>query len=72
MEILYIVVPCYNEADCLPQTAPVFRRKLDDLARAGRISPESRVLLVDDGSSDGTWDLIRSLHESDPPSAGCG
>lgn len=65
MEILYIVVPCYNEVDCLPQTAPVFRRKLDDLARAGLISPESRVLLVDDGSSDGTWELIRSLHESD-------
>ena len=70
MEILYIVVPCYNEADCLPQTAPVFRKKLDDLARAGLISPESRVLLVDDGSSDGTWELIRSLHQSDP--AFCG
>ena len=70
MEILYIVVPCYNEAECLPQTAPVFRRKLDDLAKAGLILPESRVLLVDDGSSDGTWELIRSLHEADP--AFCG
>lgn len=70
MEILYIVVPCYNEADCLPKTAPVFRRKLDELAKAGLILPESRVLLVDDGSTDGTWDFIRSLHEGDPAFSG--
>ena len=70
MEILYIVVPCYNEADCLPQTAPVFRRKLDELEKSGIISAESRILLVDDGSVDGTWDVIRSLHESDPAFAG--
>ncbi len=70
MEILYIVVPCYNEEECLPETAPVFRKKLDDLAKAGLISQESRVLLVDDGSADGTWECIRSLHEADP--AFCG
>ena len=66
MSTLYIVVPCYNEADCLPQTAPVFRKKLASLVDAGLIGPESRVLLVDDGSADGTWELIRALHESDP------
>ena len=70
MDTLYIVVPCYNEADCLPQTAPVFRRKLAQLTDAGLISPSSRVLLVDDGSSDGTWDIIRSLHRQDPAFSG--
>lgn len=66
MDILYVVVPCYNEADCLPQTAPVFRRKLAQLVEEGKIAPESRVMLVNDGSSDGTWALIKSLHETDP------
>ncbi len=66
METLYIVVPCYNEEECLPQTAPVFRQELADLAEAGLIGPDSRVLLVDDGSADRTWEIIRSLHESDP------
>ncbi len=70
METLYIVVPCYNEADCLPLTAPVFRRELAELEQAGLAGPDSRVLLVNDGSTDGTWDLIRSLHESDPAFAG--
>ncbi len=65
METLYVVVPCYNEEECLPLTAPVFLQKLRDLIAAGTVSPDSRVLLVDDGSSDGTWTLIRSLHEED-------
>ncbi len=65
METLYIVVPCYNEAECLPLTAPVFLRKLKDLIAAGTVTAESRVLLVDDGSSDGTWELICSLHRED-------
>ncbi len=70
MQTLYIVVPCYNETECLPQTAPVFRRELEELTAAGLAGPDSRVLLVDDGSADDTWDIIRSLHESDP--AFCG
>ena len=70
MQTLYIVVPCYNEADCLPQTAPVFRQKLGQLMDAGIISPESRVLFVDDGSADGTWELIKKLHEGDCTFAG--
>lgn len=65
MSILYIVVPCYNEVDCLPQTAPVFLKKLQELIECGKIDPQSRVLLVNDGSSDGTWALIKSLHEGD-------
>lgn len=65
MRTLYIVVPCYNEEECLPKTAPVFRDELTRLQSAGLISPASRVLFVDDGSADGTWDVIRSLHERD-------
>lgn len=65
MDVLYIVVPCYNEADCLPQTAPVFLNKLSELIAAGKIAPESRVMLVNDGSSDDTWQLIRTLHGKD-------
>lgn len=60
---LYIVVPCYNEEDALPLTAPVFLEKLASLQ--GRIAPDSRVLFVDDGSADRTWELIESLHNSD-------
>lgn len=70
METLYIVVPCYNEVDCLPKTAPLFRQELADLTAAGLAGPDSRVLLVDDGSADGTWEFIRSLHESDPAFSG--
>ncbi len=70
MRTLYIVVPCYNESECLPQTAPVFRRELADLTAAGLAGPDSRILLVDDGSADGTWEIIRSLHEGDPAFSG--
>ena len=70
MPTLYMVVPCYNEYECLPRTAPVFRRELEELIGAGLASPDSRILLVDDGSSDGTWDVIRSLHQSDSAFAG--
>ena len=60
---LYIVVPCYNEEEALPLTAPVFAGKLTQLGE--RIHPDSRIVLVDDGSADATWQIIRSLHESD-------
>ena len=61
--ILYIVVPCYNEEEALPLTEPVFLEKLTKLAP--RTAPESRLVLVDDGSSDATWELIRAFHEKD-------
>ncbi len=64
--VLYIVVPCYNEEKVLPITAPMFCQKLEDLTAQGLISPNSRVLFVDDGSSDGTWALIQSLSREDP------
>ena len=65
LPILYIVVPCYNEEEALPLSAPVFRKKLGDLIERGAVAPESRIVLVDDGSKDATWSIIRSLHESD-------
>lgn len=61
--VLYIVIPCYNEEAVLPLTAPLFAGKLDDLVAAGRVSANSRVLYVDDGSRDGTWGIICSLSE---------
>ncbi len=63
--VLWIVVPCYNESEVLPVTEPLFADKLAGLERAGLVSSGSRVLFVDDGSSDGTWDLIRGYAEAD-------
>ena len=62
---LYIVVPCYNEQEVLPITAPMFLAKLEQLTDEGKISADSRLLLVDDGSRDGTWDIISGLAASD-------
>lgn len=70
MDILYIVVPCYNEEECLPGTAPVFLQKLKQLIAEGKIAPESRILLVNDGSADSTWDIIARLHAQDKLFAG--
>lgn len=58
--VLYVVIPCYNEQDALPRTA---RALSDALLRCPDISPESRVLFVDDGSTDKTWETIVSLAE---------
>ncbi len=66
MDTLYIVVPCYNEEAVLPETSARLKDKLTRMHTAGLISDESRVLFVDDGSSDGTWELIRQFHEADP------
>lgn len=63
--VLYIVVPCYNEQEVLPITAPMFLNKLRQLAADGLIAGESRVLFVNDGSADDTWSIICALSESD-------
>ena len=63
--VLWIVIPCYNEEQVLPLTAPMFLKKLTDLAADGRISENSRVLFVNDGSSDRTWEIIRGFAEED-------
>ena len=62
---LFIVIPCYNEEAVLPITAPLFRDKLLFLSAQGKISPDSRVLLVNDGSKDNTWNLICQLAKED-------
>lgn len=69
-DTLYIVVPCYNEEDVLPETAKRLRDKLRGLSEAGEISPESRILFVNDGSRDRTWALIEGLHADDPVFSG--
>ena len=62
---LFIVIPCYNEEAVLPITAPLFRDKLLFLSAQGKISPDSRVLFVNDGSKDNTWNLICQLAKED-------
>lgn len=63
--VLYIVIPCYNEQEVLPITAPMFLNKLHELAEKKLVSENSRIMFVNDGSSDGTWDIIRALAASD-------
>ncbi len=70
MTVLYFVIPCYNEEQVLPVTAPLFREKVQALVAAGRISPDSRVLYVNDGSKDATWQVIQQLAASDPLAQG--
>lgn len=65
-DILYIVVPCYNEEEVLPETARRLKEKLESLMAVDRISPNSRVLFVNDGSRDRTWEIISQLHEQCP------
>lgn len=61
VDTLYIVVPCYNEEEALPESARVLRQKLKALMGAGKISGQSRLLFVDDGSKDSTWHIISRL-----------
>ena len=62
--ILYIVIPCYNEEAVLPLTNPLFLEKLSSLIAAGRIDDKSRILFVNDGSKDATWQVIQQLSQS--------
>ena len=64
--ILYVVVPCYNEEEVLPETSRRLREKLEQLIAAGKIDAKSRILFVNDGSKDRTWELISALHEECP------
>ena len=63
---LYLVIPCYNEEAVLPETAKRLSAKLRELIAAGAVSADSRILFVDDGSKDRTWELITRLHQTDP------
>ena len=62
---LYLVIPCYNEEEVLPETAKRLKGKLSSLVQAGKIHPDSRIVFVNDGSRDKTWEIIQELHGED-------
>ena len=65
MNRLFCVIPCYNEQEVLPETSKRLKEKIDDLVGRKMIAPDSRILLVNDGSKDETWNIIKKLHEED-------
>ena len=62
-EILYIVIPCYNEEEMLPITIKAVKEKINSLIDSRKISDQSKVMLVDDGSNDKTWEIISNLND---------
>lgn len=66
MQKLYLVIPCYNEEEVLPETSKQLRAKMETLMAAGKISKKSRIVFVNDGSKDRTWEIIESLHKENP------
>ena len=65
-EKLYMVVPCYNEQEVLPETSKQLKAKYTALMEQGLISRESRIVFVNDGSADQTWSIIQELHRTEP------
>lgn len=65
LPVLYVIIPCYNEEKVLPETSPLFLKKLSELIEKGAIREESRLMFVDDGSTDNTWQVICRLAEQD-------
>ena len=65
MDILYLVIPCYNEEEVLPETSRQLKEKLLSLIEKGEVSEKSRIMFVNDGSKDKTWDIISQLHNED-------
>ncbi len=63
---LYLVIPCYNEEAVLPETSRRLKEKYTALMEAGKIGRDSRIVFVNDGSKDKTWDMICDLHAADP------
>ena len=68
--ILYIVIPCYNEGQVLPYTNPMFVEKIEQLVKKEEIHPHSKIMYVNDGSKDQTWELIESYANSIPSVVG--
>lgn len=67
---LYLVIPCYNEEAVLPETAKRLKEKITSLIEKGKIDKASRIVFVNDGSKDKTWEIICSLHEQDKTFSG--
>lgn len=66
MDTLYLVIPCYNEEEVLPETSRQLLDKMTGLMRKGKITEKSRIVFVDDGSKDHTWEIIANLHKENP------
>ena len=64
--ILYMVIPCYNEEEVLPETTKRLEKKLSELIKKKIISEKSKVMYVNDGSKDKTWELIKKINKDNP------
>ncbi len=65
-DTLYLVVPCFNEEEVLPETSQRLKENLTSLIKCGLAGEKSKILFVDDGSTDETWKIIQNNHFSDP------
>ena len=65
-EILYLVIPCYNEQEVLHETEKQLTMKINSMIDRGLISNQSKIVFVNDGSKDRTWDIIQQLHDQNP------
>ena len=65
LPVLYLVIPCYNEQEVLPETAARLKQLYTEIS-GKTVHPDSRILFVNDGSKDRTWEIITQLHASDP------
>lgn len=63
---LWLVIPCYNEEEVLPLTAPLFLNEVNQLILSHKISSSSKICFVDDGSTDNTWSIIKKFSETNP------
>jgi glycosyltransferase involved in cell wall biosynthesis len=64
-DVLYLVLPCYNEEKVLETTSELLRKKMNKMIENNLISKDSKIVFVDDGSADKTWDLVKKLNEND-------
>lgn len=64
-KVLYVVVPCYNEEEVLEETTKRLKEKLNTLIKNKKISKESKVMYVNDGSKDNTWELIKKINKQE-------
>lgn len=69
-DILYYVIPCYNEEEVLPETSKRLAQKMREMIEKDLVSEKSRIVFVNDGSKDRTWEIIKQLHEKDPVFSG--
>lgn len=70
MKKIWLVIPCYNEEEVLGETSRQLKEIMNGMIQKGKISEESRIVFVNDGSKDKTWSIIQKLHEEDPLFAG--